>query len=173
MRFAIYATAGLTALLLLACGPTFNWRETPITATSLTALFPCKPQRASRRLVLGGAEVELQMTACDAGGVTFAIGHATVLNPDLAGPALAQWREATLAGMRGQSSGATAFQLAGAREVPQSVRVKAVGSKPSGGELALQGAWFTRDKEVFGALLYGDLLSPDLADTFFSGLKFR
>ena len=48
-----------------------------------------------------------------------------------------------------------------------------MGDKPSGGELALQGAWFTRDKEVFGALLYGDLLSPDLADTFFSGLKFR
>lgn len=173
MRLATYATAALAALVLAACGPTFNWRETSITATPLTALFPCKPQRASRRLVLGGAEVELQMTGCDAGGITFAIGHATVPSPGLAGPVLTQWRDATLAGMRAKSSGATILQLAGALEVPQSVRVKAVGSKPGGGELALQGAWFTRDNEVFGALLYGDFLNPDVADTFFAGLKFR
>ena len=94
-------------------------------------------------------------------------------SPGLAGPALTQWRDATLAGMRAKSSGATALQLAGALEVPQSVRVKAVGSRPGGGALALQGAWFTRDNEVFGALLYGDSLSPDVADTFFAGLKLR
>ena len=158
---------------MAACGPTFNWRETAITPTPLTALFPCKPEKASRRLVLGGAEVELQMTGCDAGGITFAIGHATVPSLGLAGQALAQWREATEAGMRAKSSDATALQLAGALEVPQSVRVKAVGSRPGGGQLVMQGAWFTRDGEVFGAFSYGDSLSPDVADTFFSGLKFR
>jgi hypothetical protein len=173
MRFAIYATTALTALILAACGPTFNWRETSITPTPLTALFPCKPQKASRRLLLGGAEVELQMTGCDAGGITFAIGHATLQNPGRGGQALVQWREATLAGIRARSSSASALQLAGALEVPQSVRVKAVGSRPGGGDIVLQGGWFTRDNEVFGALLYGGSLSDDVADTFFSGLKFR
>jgi hypothetical protein len=173
MRFVIYAAAALTTLILGACGPTFNWRETSITSTPLTALFPCKPQKASRRLLLGGAEVELQMTGCETGGVTFAIGHAAVRNPSMTALALSQWRESTLAGMRATSSSATAWQLVGALEVPQSLRVKAIGSRPGGGALVLQGAWFTRDNEVFGALSYGGSLSPDIADTFFSGLKFR
>ncbi len=173
MRFAIFAAAALTALILAACGPTFNWRETSIAPTPLTALFPCKPQKASRRLLLGGAEVELRMTGCDAGGITFAIGHATLPNPGQGGQALAQWREATLAGMRARSTSASALRMAGALDVPQSVRVKAVGSRPGGGEIVLQGAWFTRDSEVFGALSYGGSLSDDIADTFFSGLKFR
>lgn len=173
MRSAIIATACLAALILAACGPTFNWRETSISDTSLSALFPCKPQKASRRLALGGAEVELHMTSCDAGGITLAIGHATMPEPAMAGPALLQWREATLAGMRAKSSNASPLRLAGANETPQSVRVQALGIKPGGGELALEAAWFARDTEVFGALLYGDAPSPDVVDTFFSGLKFR
>ena len=75
MRFAIITIAWLAGLILPGCGPTFNWRETPIAATSLSALFPCKPQQASRRLALGGQEVELFMTGCDTGGITLAVGQ--------------------------------------------------------------------------------------------------
>lgn len=51
--------------------------------------------------------------------------------------------------------------------------VKALGMTPGGRALVLQGAWFARDSEVFVALLYGEVLSADVAETFFSGLKFR
>lgn len=173
MRLLIIAVACLAGLTLAACGPTFNWRETPITATSLVAMFPCKPQKASRVVALGGKDVELTMTGCDAGGVTVAIGHARIADPNMVGPVLVQWREATLIGMHASSSTVSAFQLERARVWPQSVLLKAVGVRSDGRALALQGTWFARDTEVFAALMYADTLSPDVAGTFFSGLKFR
>ena len=173
MHYAIFAIAGLAALILPGCGPTFNWRETALTGTSLTVLFPCNPQKTSRRLVLGGSEVELLMTGCDTGGVTLAVGHANISDPNRMAQALAQWREAALAGIHARSSAVSALRLELALETPQSVRVQALGARPDGRALALQAAWFARDGEVFGALLYGETLSPEVVDTFFSGLKFR
>lgn len=173
MRFAIATIALLAGLTLQGCGPTFNWRETPIAATSLTALFPCKPLKASRKLVLGGKEVEMQMTGCDTGGVTLAVGHATITDPTMVGAAMDQWREAALAGIRASTSSVSALRLEQALEIPQSVRVQAVGARSDGRALSLQAAWFARGTEVFGALVYGDTLAPEVVDTFFSGLKFR
>ncbi len=70
------ATTALAAILSLsACNPTFNWRETRIENTSLVALMPCKPDRQSRAIPLAGQRVDMHMTACDAGGATFAIAH--------------------------------------------------------------------------------------------------
>ena len=173
MRVLSITTVCIWALLLAACGPTFNWRETSITATSLVAMFPCKPKTAARVVALGGTDVELHMTGCDAAGVTVAVGHATISEPNLRGPVLAQWRAATLAGMHANTPSISPLQLARANDLPQSVMVKALGMTPGGRALDLQGAWFARDNEVFVALLYGEVLSADVAETFFSGLKFR
>lgn len=69
-------TAAVAVILSLsACNPTFNWRETRIENTSLVALMPCKPDHQSRALPLAGQRVDMHMTACDAGGATFAIAH--------------------------------------------------------------------------------------------------
>ncbi len=73
---AFTATAALAVVLSLsACNPTFNWRETRIENTSLVALMPCKPDHQSRALPLAGQRVDMHLTACDAGGATFAIAH--------------------------------------------------------------------------------------------------
>ena len=173
MRSSIAAIASVSVLMLSGCGPSFNWRDTPIVATSLTALFPCKPLHASRKLALGGGEVELHMTGCDTGGVTLAVGHATISDPRMLGPALEQWREAALAGIHAQSPSLAAFRLERVLENPPPVRVEARGARPDGRAVTLQGVWFAHGTEVFGALLYGETLSPEVADTFFAGLQFR
>lgn len=163
----------MAVALLAACGPALNWRETNITATSLSALFPCKPHTASRTVTLGGKEVQLHMTACDTAGATFALGHATVSDLQMVSPVLAQWRQATLAGMRAMDSTASEWSLKRPVTMPQPVMVTARGAKPDGSTLALQGAWFAQGTEVFAALVYADLLSADATEPFFSGLKFR
>ena len=167
--------------MVVACGPAFNWREAPIAGTSLVALFPCKPQSASRVAALGGKDVELTMVGCDTAGVTLAVGHATIPDPALRDPVLAQWRAATLASMRAKTTTLDAFRLAPATPSLQSVLVNAVGTLPDGRAVVLQAAWFTRGTEVFVALLYGDALNDALngasgdqvMEAFFSGLKFR
>lgn len=178
---ARFVCAWVAAAIVAACGPAFNWREAPITGTSLVALFPCKPQSASRVAALGGKDVELTMTGCDTAGVTLAVGHATIADPALRDPVLAQWRAATLVSMRAKTTTLAALRLESATPSPQSVLVNAVGTQPDGRAVVLQAAWFTRGTEVFVALLYGDAQNDALIgasgdqvkEAFFSGLKFR
>lgn len=173
MRSLFIATFCLVSLILSACGPTFNWRDTSIAETELTALFPCKPLKASRRLYLGRTEVDLHMASCNTGGVTVAIGHASVPEAAETAGALQKWREATLAGMRAKSSSSSPLVLAGVDQGAHAARTQALGIKPGGGEIVLEAAWFARGNEIFGALMYGAAPSPDVVETFFSSLKFR
>lgn len=173
MRVATSTIAGLAILLLAACDPTFNWRETPIAASSLVTMFPCKPQKMARPVVFGALQVEMHMTTCDTAGVTVAVAHASISDRSQAGPILAQWRNATLAGMRASSSTVSALQLEHSDPLPQSVAVRASGVRPDGRAVAFRGAWFARETELFAALMYSDKPNSEVADTFFSGLKLR
>ena len=163
----------LALLAILGCTPAFNWREVSIAATPLVALFPCKAERTSRRLAVGGAEVELHMTHCETAGVTVAIGHARVADPALIAPVLVQWRNAVLAGMRANGSKQLVWSLPRASLQPSPVLLEATGTGMDGKPRILKGAWFARDEEVFAAMLYAQTLDPEVGEAFFSGLGFR
>lgn len=173
MRFRHPAITCVACLLAIACGPAFNWRETTIASTGLIALFPCKPATLTRRLVLAGNDTDVQMSGCEAAGVTVAIGHATLADRSMAAQAIAQWREATLAGLSARYTTVSTLPLQRALDLPEPVRLQARGSGADGHPLVLQAVWFARDTEVFGALLYGESLSPEVTDSFFSGMRFR
>ena len=81
---------------LLACSPTLNWREVRPEGVSLTMLLPCKPDRASKAVPLGGHPIRLSMTGCEAGGALFALAVAEVADPGQAAQVLAQWQSLTL-----------------------------------------------------------------------------
>ena len=179
----------LGALLLSACNPTLNWRETRIKDTGLVAMLPCKPDEGARVVSLGGRDVSLNMTGCDAGGATFAVAHAT-LEPASAAPAvLAQWRAATLANMGALSSrevplgampsampGATPSSMPGTALKDGSnslILVTAQGRRKDGSAVAMQGAWFAKDAQVFHAVVYAERISPEVTEAFFSGLKLQ
>jgi hypothetical protein len=58
---------------LLACTPTFNWRDVSFEQAPATALLPCKPDRGSRPVELAGHKLMMHMAGCEAGGAMFAI----------------------------------------------------------------------------------------------------
>jgi hypothetical protein len=183
----------LGALLLGACNPTLNWRETRIKDTGLLAMLPCKPDEGARVVPLGGRDVSLHMAGCDAGGATFAVAHATIASASAAPAVLAQWRTATLANMGAVASrevplGGTPSTRAGgtpntmAGGTPDSaasaastglVLVTAQGRRKDGSAVAMQGAWFAKDAQVFHAVVYAERISPEVTEAFFSGLKFQ
>lgn len=167
------AIALLATLGLLGCSPTFNWREIRPPATPLVALLPCKPDQAARVVPLGGKDVEMHMLGCDAGGATFAVAHADIKDAGQAGAALVQWKTAMLGNMHATSSVDVPFVPPGASALPQSERVVAQGSRPDGSKVAAQGAWFARGSQVFHAVVYADKVNPEVAETFFSGLRFQ
>jgi hypothetical protein len=68
---AIKIAAILTCLS--ACTPTFNWREIRFDQAGVTALLPCKPDRASRVVELAGQQLATSMAGCEAGGAMFTV----------------------------------------------------------------------------------------------------
>jgi hypothetical protein len=61
------------AMSLLACTPTFNWRDVSFEQAPATALLPCKPDRGSRPVELAGHKLTMHMAGCEAGGAMFAV----------------------------------------------------------------------------------------------------
>ena len=187
----------LGPVLLAACNPAMNWRETRIKDTALVAMLPCQPDAGERVVPLGGRNVSLHMTGCDAGGATFAVAHATLDQASAAAAVLAQWRTATLANMgavssrdvplggtfsstssgtsSSTSSGTSSGSGVGAPSAGLTalMLVTAQGRRKDGSAVAMQGAWFAKDAQVFHAVVYAERISPDVTEAFFSGLKFQ
>lgn len=165
------------AVLLLAaaasgCSPTFNWREVRAEPSGLQAMLPCKPDKATRRVPMGGAQVELSLLGCDTGGATYAVLQAEVADPARPAEILAQWNQATLANMKSERSQAVAFVPPGADALPTSLRVSAQGRRADGSPVRGEAAYFARGRHVYQAVVYAQDPRPDTLQPFFEGLKF-
>ena len=173
--------AGWVALLLAACNPVLNWRETRIKDTGLVTMLPCKPDEGARVVPLGGRDVSLHMVGCDAGGATFAVAYANLDKSSAPDAVLAQWRTATLSNMGAVASrevplGAPPSSTSSAPPSAGStglMLVTAQGRRKDGSAVAMQGAWFAKDAQVFHAVVYAERISPEVTEAFFSGLRFQ
>ena len=173
LRCTSLATVALLGWLLAACNPVFNWREVRAQDSTLVALLPCKPDTASRPITLAGQSTQLQMMGCDAGGATFAVSHATLADPSRANDVLVQWRMATLANMGAAAPRDAPFVPKGALPLAASVQTVTVGHRADGLPVLAHAAWFAKGAEVFHAVVYADKLSPEVAESFFSGLTLQ
>jgi hypothetical protein len=178
MRCLIRVAALLGLAGLVACNPTYNWREVRADNSALVALLPCKPDRGTRTVPLAGRPTELQMVGCESGGATFALARADLADAAQVGSTLAQWRVITLANARAGVTGkATPFVPPGALALPESVLVAAPGQQPDGSAVELRAAWFAQATgtgvQVFQALIVARQVPADVAETFFSSLKLQ
>ena len=170
MRFSIYAALAMTGLA--ACNPTFNWRDVRPDDTRLSLLMPCEPDKTQKTVPMAGQPTELMLLSCDAGGVTFAVAVADVKDATKVTVTLAQWQSAALANMKAAPAApGAAFKLTGLAS--GAVLIKATGQRANGKAVSSQAAYFAQGSQVFQAVMYADKMTPDTADTFFSGLKFE
>ena len=164
----------IVMVLLTACSPTLNWREVRPEGTRLALLLPCKPDKAQKTVPLGGPATQLSMLGCDAGGATFAVAVADLGDAEKAAPVLAQWQSLTLAHMKaGAAPQVSALKLAGAAILPPASLVKAEGQGPDGKPVSGQAAYFAQGSQVFQVVVYAPRITPEVAETFFSSLKFE
>ena len=115
----------LALVALVACSPVFNWRAVPLGDDGVTALLPCKPDRAKRTLPLGAEMVELEMIGCKAGGATFALARTPPDTTSQAQARLEAWRAATRDQWTGGQSGAGAVFAEQAAGHPRAAPVPA------------------------------------------------
>jgi hypothetical protein len=161
-------------LAAAACTPTFNWREITVDATALHATFPCKPDRAERKMPFTRErELLVHATGCEAGGAAYAVLWADVGTAADAAGAMAQWKQASLATAQAHVEREETFLPRGALALPQSVLVRASGRRPDGSAVQSQAAYFARGSVVFQAVIYAPALTPEMTQPFFTGLRFE
>ncbi len=166
---------------LAACSPVFNWREVPV-GGELTALLPCKPDRATRELPLGdggrGGVVQvmtLDMAGCRAGGATFAVAHAQAGSAEQAETWLTAWQAATRAQWQGSQIAESVGVMPRAATAPMPVRLDIRGEGPDGRATQAHIVWFARvgrsgSVALYQAMVLGKPSATDATRTFFDGL---
>ena len=172
----LYAAALSALLALAACSPTFNWREVRPDNTRLRLLLPCKPDKAQKTVPFGGRPTPLSMLGCEAGGVTFAVAVAELGPPGEAADAaslLAQWQSLTLANMKAGAAQRSPLALPGAAPAQPAVLVQAQGQRADGTAVSGYAAYFAQGSQLFQVVMYAGQASPELAETYFSSLKFQ
>ncbi len=122
----------------------------------------------------------LRLLGCDAGDITFAIAVVELGSAMDAAPVLAQWQSATLGNMKAGPTGAVAgasqpvpLKIIGASVQPEAILVRARGQRGDGRPVSGQTAYFAQGSQVFQAVIYADTIPQEVAETFFSSLKFE
>lgn len=169
------AAVPLAAIVAVAaCAPTFNWREVTVAPVALRAAFPCKPDKAERKLPFTpDKELLVHAIGCETAGVAYALLWADAGNAADLGVAMSQWKQASLAASHATVVGESPFQPRGALALPQSIQVRAEGRAPGGDAMQSQAAYFGRGTAVFQAVVYASSLKPEATEPFFSGLRFE
>ena len=175
-QFSILMSAGLAALLALAaCSPAFNWREVRPEGTRLNLLLPCKPDKAQKVVPLGGRATPLAMLGCDAGGATFAVVMADVGDAAQAASVLALWQDLALVNMKAVPASRQPLPLTipGLQAGMPAARLQAQGQRADGAAVSGQAAYFAQGSQLFQVVMYAPQIAPEVAETFFSSLKFE
>ena len=170
----------ISLLALAACSPALNWREVRPTNTRLELLLPCKPDKAEKMVPLGGQPTALLLWGCDAAGATFAVAVADLGDLKKAAPVLAQWQSLTLANMKAGPPGTGAnttqvepLHIPGASAEPPPRLVTAQGQRADGSVVNGQAAYFAQGAQIFQVVLYAGQIKPEMAEPFYSSLKFK
>jgi len=174
---------------VVACAPATNWREVnPPQAAGLKALFPCKPEHASRQIKLEGLDdtpVMLHLLSCEADGATWALSYADMGSAPRRIQGLAALHD-TLVKRVSQPGG----PLAKVEKLPVALSVKGSTEHPHQGQWWVQGlhptetggvepitvsTWqFSRGLTVFQATVWQNPLQVDdlRLRTFIEGFNF-
>jgi hypothetical protein len=164
--------AGLMACIgLLGCAPALDWRDTRPEGSALQLQFPCRPTTQRRDVPLAGVRVNLALHACAAGGQTWGLAVADVIDPALVRPALAELAAAARSNLGASPGQPLALAVPGATPNDASTRLRLQGRLPDGGAAQMQLAVFARGTQVFQATVLGDAVPDEAAEAFFGSLR--
>ncbi len=169
----------LGALSLSACSPAQNWRDVAFEGNALKVQLPCKPDRTTRSVPLGGVPVDLQVVGCESGTAMVAVMSAALPAGSDASAVMAAWQKATLDNARvsqplaaGQQQ---SWQRPGLLPLASAVRVQASGQRANGEPVNMDAVWGAVAEgervRLIHAVVYDRKIAAELANTLFEGVK--
>lgn len=162
------------ALLLAACSPTLDWRDSRPEGSGARLTFPCKPASRAREVLLADKRLPMRLHSCDAGDATFALTVVDLPDPSSAPAVVAALKQAAMGNIDATSLSAAAFTAKGMTPSPAAERVVADGKLPDGSAVRQEAAFFTAPSRAYQATILskpGKRLAPDAADTFFDSIE--
>jgi hypothetical protein len=173
VRRCACAIAAVAAVGFTGCAPALDWREVRPAGSAVVLLFPCRPDVQDRRVALAGPPLRLDLVACSAGGLTWALAYADVGDPGRVGPALAALRTAAAANIGTVAGPNQALRLAGATPHAESGSLQLAGRRPDGAPVRMRLAVFARGTQVFQATVLGAPAPVEAVDGFFASIRFE
>ena len=163
------------AALLAGCSADQNWRQVTFDGTNLKAQLPCKPDRTTREVPLGGVPVQLSVAGCESGDAMVAVMTAALAPGADAQTLLQGWQQATLANLQASKpEQAQAWQRAGFMPLGAAQRVTALGRRTDGQAVTAQAVWGAYPEgdhlRVVHAVVYAPKAQPQIAQALFDGL---
>jgi hypothetical protein len=150
-----------------ACTPALNWREVHL--GQLTTLMPCKPDTATRAVALAGLERNLEVAACEADRVLFAISRVQASDAVEAARLLTVLRQASLAQIQAQA----VRPAVGSGDAQTSADVQADGRRQDGSIVQARIKWLVKDAVVYQVAAYAAHLQPEQTQPLISEVRLR
>lgn len=166
-------------LILSACNPAQNWRDVGFEGSAIKAQLPCKPDRTTRSVPIGGVPVDLHVAGCESGTAMVALMTAALPAGVDASAVMAAWQKATLDNARviqplvaGQQQ---VWQRPGQLPLATSVRVQAPGQRVSGEPVSMDAVWGAVAEgervRLVHAVVYDRNIAAELANTLFESIQ--
>jgi hypothetical protein len=164
------------AAVLAACSPEQNWRQITFEGSTLKVQLPCKPDRTTREVPLGGVPVQLSVAGCESGSAMLAVMTAPLAPGADAQAVLAGWQQATLANLQAQAATHTEpWQRPGMLPLGASQRIQVQGRRADGQPVVAQAVWGALAEgdhlRVVHAVVYADKIAPELTQGLFDGVQ--
>ena len=145
-------------MLLTACQPALNWRESHPAGSGAVAMFPCKPEVEQRR--------GMGLAQCEAGGRGFALSWADTPDPTQAGAALKAMAQALATKLGQPLPPPQPLQVAGMTPLPEAAQHRLAGAAG-----VTRMAVFAHGGRVYQALMTAPQDDPVAWDNFVAGLR--
>jgi len=163
----------LSAVALAACSPVEDWRQVRPPGSDLELLFPCKPTRLTRNVVLAGAPVELTLLACAAGGSAYALKHGDVADPAKVSPVLRVLAAAAALNIGTEADAGEPHRVAGMTPNPDARRRQLQGRLPDGRPVREEHLTFAKGTRVYQISVIGAAPPAAAVQTFFASAALR
>lgn len=157
---------------LTACSPTLDWRETAAEGSGVVAMFPCRPDRHARTVELAGSKLQMEMLVCPAGGATYALSFADVVEPAQVATALAELRATALRNLQAAQPQIAPAQISGMTPNVEALRLSVVGRLPDGAAVQEHAVFFAKGLRVYQGTVIGAKPAPEANEIFLSSFKF-
>jgi hypothetical protein len=158
------------ALVAAACSPALDWREIRLADTPLRASWPCRPASHARPVPLAGQSLVLTLHACEAEGVTYAMGWVDSGDPARNGEVLNALAAAAAVNLGATTSKPAAYAFKGMTPHPAAglheLQGRLAGGLPGQARVAV----FVVGTQVFQVTALGARLPAEPVQTFFASI---